>query len=129
MVRTDGVSTAVGWLHGRLYGTKGKGLLRSNGTHMATTHQNIYDMVEGADGTLYVATYGDGINILPFRSSTGSYEKPIVVGKGLNVRTLLLQDSILWGGTTKGLLRLDLQNQSSKLIPCYDVRALHFGQV
>ena len=115
-------------LHGRLYGTKGKGLQRSNGTHIATTHPNIYDMVEGADGTLYVATYGDGINILPFRSSTGSYEKPIVVGKGLNVRTLLLQDSILWGGTTKGLLRVDLQNQSSKLIPCYDVRALHFGQ-
>ena len=115
-------------IHGRLYGTKGNGLLRSNSSRIATTHPYIYDLAEGIDGTLYVATYGDGINILPFNPLTGDYEKPLVVGEGLNVRTLLLQDSVLWGGTTKGLLRVDLRNMSSQLIPCYDVRALYFGQ-
>ena len=114
--------------HGRLYGTKGNGLQRANGTRISTTHPNIYDLAEGPDGTLYVATYGDGINILRFNPLSGGYEQPAVVGNGLNVRTLLLQDNVLWGGTTKGLLRVDLRDMSSELIPCYDVRALYFGQ-
>ena len=114
--------------HGRLYGTKGNGLKRTSGGQVATSHANIYDIVEGDDGTLYIATYGDGINILHFNAAKGSYDAPIVAGKGLNVRTVLLQDDILWGGTTKGLLRVDLRDMSSKLLPCYDVRALYFAQ-
>ena len=114
--------------HGRLYGTKGSGLMRPTGVRVPTSHNNIYDVVEGKDGTLYVATYGDGINILTYNAATGSYRKPIVIGDGLNVRTLLLQDSVLWGGTTKGLLRVDLHDMSSRLLPCYDVRALFVGQ-
>lgn len=114
--------------HGRLYGTKGSGLKRPIGGVVETSHANIYDIAEGNDGTLYVATYGDGINILSYNKATGGYEHPIVVGNGLNVRTLLLHDSMLWGGTTKGLLRVDLRDMSSRLLPCYDVRALYFGQ-
>ncbi len=114
--------------HGRLYGTKGNGLKRPSGARVETSHANIYDITEGDDGTLYVATYGDGVNILPYNEITNGYGRPIVVGNGLKVRTLLLQDSILWGGTTKGLLRIDLKDLSSRLLPCYDVRALYFGQ-
>ena len=111
--------------HGRLYGTKGMGLFFANGRKIPTTHLSIYDVVESPEGTLYVATYGDGVNILPYDAGTQTYDAPTVVGEGMNVRTLLLTDSILWCGTTKGLLRVALHDNSVRLLPCYDVRALY----
>lgn len=111
--------------HGRLYGTKGQGLLTAKGRNIPTTNMNIYDIAEGADGTLYAGTYGDGVNILTYNKARQTYDKPTVVGSGLNVRTLLLDDSVLWCGTTKGLLRVDLRNYTTRLFPCSDVRALY----
>lgn len=111
--------------HGCLYGTKGNGLFSADGRHITTTNPGIYDLAESADGTLYAGTYGDGVNILTFNTETQTYDSPVVAGSGLNVRTLLLSDSVLWCGTTKGLLRVDLHDLSTRLIPCYDVRALY----
>lgn len=112
--------------HGLLYGTKGKGLYKGN-QRIATGHSDIYDIEEGVDGTLYVATYGGGVNILPWNAATGTWDKPVVVGDGLKVRDIELVDNILWGGTTTGILRIDLASLDYTVLPSYDIRALHYS--
>ena len=112
--------------HGLLYGTKGQGLKNMTTRQLIpTTHQDIYDVVEGKDGTLYVATYGGGVNIL--RRNGKNWEKPQVVGQGMKVRDIELIDDYLWCGTTTGVMRIHVQTGESRVIPSYDIRAICYS--
>jgi len=118
---------------GMLYGTKGSGLWKGEkgkvkGKKIETSHLDIYDLEEGADGTLYVATYGDGVNILRWNETKKAWDKPQVVGGGMNVRDIEIVDSTLWCGTTTGILCIDLPTMKTKVIPGYDVRAICYCQ-
>ena len=114
--------------YGMLYGTKGDGLwLGSKGKikkeRIPTSHPDIYDIEEDEDGTLYVATYGDGVNII--RRSGNGWTKPIVIGQGMKVRDIEMVDDDLWCGTTTGILLVNLSTGSSTVIPSYDIRAIY----
>lgn len=111
--------------YGLLCGYKGKGLVNlSTGASIKTSNRDIYDIVEGEDGTLYVGTYGSGVNIIKYDSAKGQFGDPRIVGNKLKVRDLLLQDSVLWCGTTTGLARVDLRDYSIRMVEGHDVRAL-----
>ena len=124
-----GVYCALESSHGLLYGTKGKGLKckEENGKwkNIETNHPDIYDVEEGADGTLYVATYGGGVNIL--RWNGNGWDKPQVVGNGMKVRDIEIVDETLWCGTTTGVLRINLRTNESNVIPSYDIRAIYYS--
>ena len=121
-----GVYCALETSHGLLYGTKGKGLKNmTTGQIIPTNHQDIYDLEEGPDGTLYVATYGGGVNIFKWNGQT--WDKPQILGQGMKVRDIELVDSMLWCGTTTGLLGIHLATSESTVIPSYDIRAIHYS--
>ena len=122
-----GVYCALESSHGMLYGTKGKGLKNmSNGQTIPTNHPDIYDIEEGRDGTLYVATYGGGVNIIRW-NGTG-WDKPQIVGPGMKVRDIEIVDNNLWCGTTTGILRINIETGESIVIPSYDIRAIYYSQ-
>ena len=123
-----GVYCALESSHGLLYGTKGAGL-KNMTTHkvVATSHPDIYDIEEGRDGTLYVATYGDGVNILRWNPARNTWDAPQVVGPGMKVRDIEMVDDMLWCGTTTGILRINLLNNESTVFPSYDIRALYYS--
>ncbi len=117
--------------HGMLYGTKGNGLIKGEGLkikgeRIPTSHPDIYDIEEGRDGTLYVATYGDGVNII--RWNGAGWDAPEVVGQGMKVRDIEIVDEMLWCGTTTGVMRVNLSTLESTVIPCYDIRAIHYSR-
>ena len=116
--------------HGMLYGTKGNGLIKGEGLkikgkRIPTSHPDIYDIEEGRDGTLYVATYGGGVNII--RWNGAGWDAPEVVGQGMKVRDIEIVDETLWCGTTTGVMRVNLSSLESTVIPCYDIRAIHYS--
>ena len=116
--------------HGMLYGTKGNGLIKGEGLNIKgkripTSHPDIYDIEEGRDGTLYVATYGGGVNII--RWNGAGWDAPEVVGQGMKVRDIEIVDETLWCGTTTGVMRVNLSTLESTVIPCYDIRAIHYS--
>ena len=116
--------------HGMLYGTKGNGLIKGEGLkikgeRIPTSHPDIYDIEEGRDGTLYVATYGGGVNII--RWNGAGWDAPEVVGQGMKVRDIEIVDETLWCGTTTGVMRVNLSTLESTVIPCYDIRAIHYS--
>ena len=116
--------------HGMLYGTKGNGLiegegLKIKGKRIPTSHPDIYDIEEGRDGTLYVATYGGGVNII--RWNGAGWDAPEVVGQGMKVRDIEIVNETLWCGTTTGVMRVNLSTLESTVIPCYDIRAIHYS--
>ena len=115
--------------HGMLYGTKGGGLKlkveSGKWKDLPTSHPDIYDIEEGRDGTIYVATYGGGVNILRWNGS--GWDKPEVVGQGMKVRDIEIVDETLWCGTTTGVLRVNLNTLESTVIPCYDIRAIYYS--
>ena len=116
--------------HGMLYGTKGNGLIKGEGVNIKgkripTSHPDIYDIEEGRDGTLYVATYGGGVNII--RWNGAGWDAPEVVGQGMKVRDIEIVDETLWCGTTTGVMRVNLSTLESTVIPCYDIRAIHYS--
>lgn len=114
--------------HGMLYGTKGRGLVnQSTGKVIKTSDTDIYDVVEGKDGTLYVGTYGGGVNIITYDKTLGQYTDPKVIGNKLNIRDLELVDNILWCATTTGIARISLKDYSLEMIPFYDVRNLCYS--
>ena len=116
--------------HGMLYGTKGNGLLKGDwtkGERIKTTHPDIYDIEEGRDGTLYVATYGGGVNILPWDEAKHKWMEPIVVGNGMKVRDIEIVDQTLWCGTTTGVLRVNLETNDVLVLPSYDIRAIYYS--
>ena len=109
-----------------LCGTKGEGIRGCNG-RVPTTHSDIYDIEEDEDGTLYIATYGGGVNIVRWDEQMRDWQEPQVVGDGLKVRDIELVGSTLWCGTTTGLLRIDLSTGESTLLPSYDIRAVYYN--
>ena len=132
--------------HGLLYGHKGEGLWKGErgkvkGERIPTSHNDIYDIEEGEDGTLYVATYGGGVNILRWEAGKQRWGAPVVVGDGLKVRDIVMVDSTLWCATTTGILRIELSEVSGQpsavsdqasdlpytLLPSYDIRAIGFS--
>ena len=129
--------------HGLLYGYKGNGLWMipskgiESGRRIPTSHSDIYDIEEGEDGTLYVATYGGGVNILRWNAAKGTWNAPEVVGEGLKVRDIELSGNTLWCGTTKGILKIDLSSVTGNpspvtdhnytLLPSYDIRAVRYS--
>ena len=123
------VYCAIESKHGMLYGTKGDGVKNiTTGKSIPTNHPDIYDIEEGRDGTLYIATYGGGVNILRWNEDRKQWESPIVVGNGMKVRDIEIVDETLWCGTTTGLLRVDLTNDESEVIPSYDIRAIYYSR-
>ena len=112
--------------HGLLYGTKGMGLKNmTTGRTIATNHSDIYDIEEDKNGTLYVATYGGGVNILTWNGE--DWDKPQIFGHGMKVRDIELVDKTLWCGTTTGILRINLNTGESRVIPSYDIRAICYS--
>ena len=115
--------------YGLLYGTKGSGLKEAkSGKRIPTNHPDIYDIEEDTDGTLYVATYGGGVNIIRRNSARNEWSKPQVVGQGMKVRDIELVDTVLWCGTTNGILRVDLRSYDTTVLPSYDIRTIHLCQ-
>ena len=115
--------------HGMLYGTKGNGLKNITSHQTVTTsHPDIYDIEEDEEGTLYVATYGGGVNVITWNSAKGQWDSPKVVGNGMKVRDIEVVGQTLWCGTTTGLLRIDIPTLQTEVIPSYDVRALNYSQ-
>ena len=122
--------------HGEVFGTKGEGLKwKTENGHwrvIPTGHNDIYDIEEGQDGTLYVATYGGGVNILRWDEAHQAWCEPVVVGDGMKVRDIAIVDSTLWCGTTNGILRIpttsdQLPTTNYQLIPSYDIRAVYYS--
>lgn len=114
--------------HGLLYGTKGFGLRNATtGQTLPTNHTDIYDIEEGSDGTLYVGTYGGGVNVLRYDERTKAFAEPVVIGNGLKIRDIQIVDNILWCGTTTGLFKVNLKDLSSELYPSYDIRSLYYS--
>lgn len=115
--------------HGVLYGTKGAGLKNiTTGKTIPTNHPDIYDIEEGRDGTLYVATYGGGVNIIRWDDSRNEWMKAEIVGNGMKVRDIEIVDQTLWCGTTTGVLRVNLQTLESEVFPSYDIRAIYYSR-
>ena len=114
--------------HGMLYGTKGHGLKNiTTGQQMPTNHQDIYDLEESRYGTLFVATYGGGVNIFHWSRRNNAYSAPVVIGPGLKVRDIEIVDNTIWCGTTTGLLRIDMPKMDFEVIPCFDIRAVYYS--
>ena len=122
-----GVYCALESSHGMLYGTKGQGLKNiTTGKTIPTNHPDIYDLEEGRNGELYVATYGGGVNIL--KMTENGWAEPKVVGQGMKVRDIEIVDETLWCGTTTGLLKINLNTFESTVIPSYDIRAIYYSR-
>ena len=115
--------------YGMLTGTKGKGLYQRNPhRRIATSHPDIYDIEEGEDGTLYVATYGGGVNILRYDESKHSWSEPEVAGNGMKVRDIEIVGNTLWCGTTTGVLCVELGTGRCTVLPSYDIRTVRYHQ-
>ena len=114
--------------YGLLYGTKGNGLIfAATGKTIPTGCSDIYDVAEGSDGTLYVGTYGGGLSIVRYDSTSHRFEEPKAIGNGLKIRDIQIVDNTAWCGTTTGLLKVNLLNLNSEMIPGYDIRAIYYS--
>ena len=112
--------------HGMMTGVKGKGLYQQTPHRLIpTSHPDIYDIEEGEDGTLYVATYGGGVNILRYDENRHSWSEPEVAGNGMKVRDIEIVGRRLWCGTTTGVLCVDLDTRRCTVLPSYDIRTIH----
>ena len=127
-VKSDkNIYCALETAHGLLYGIKGKGLIDSaTGKVIPTNHPDVYDIEEGADGTLYVATYGGGVNIIRWDEAHKAWSTPHVMGQGMKVRDIELIGTTVWCGTTTGVLRINPAKNESTVLPSYDIRALYY---
>lgn len=114
--------------HGLLYGTKGEGVKNiTTGQHVPTSHPDVYDIEEDTDGTLYIATYGGGVNILRWNDTLRQWAQPEIIGPGMKVRDIEIVDRTLWCGTTTGVLRINLNTNISTVLPSYDIRAIYYS--
>lgn len=119
-----------------LYGTKGNGIFTLDGKRIeeirhtddpySLLSDNIYDLAFGVDSSLYVATYGGGVNICRngrFIHQGNDWKN--YPDFGLRVRQLcFVNDTILWAATTNGLLRINTRTLQTQETPYFDVRAL-----
>ena len=89
---------------------------------------DVYDLCYGPDSTLYIATFGGGINIL--RDSAFLHEDNDWASYperfGAKVRNLLFtDDTTLFAATTTGVLRINTRTLETHQTPYFDIRALH----
>ena len=89
---------------------------------------DVYDLCYGPDSTLYIATFGGGINIL--RDSAFLHEDNDWASYperfGAKVRNLLFtDDTTLFAATTTGVLRINTRTLETRQTPYFDIRALH----
>lgn len=121
-----------------LYGTRGKGIiLRNNSGENVFVHKekdpstlscnDIYDLLYDADSTLYVATYGGGVNIykngqfLHANNGWKAYPKNF----GEKVRCLeRINDTTIWAACTSGLLRINTHTLETRMTPYFDIRTI-----
>ncbi len=125
---------------GNVYlGTRGDGLIvqsdnktarfrHSEGNKESLSNDNIYDMLLTSDSTLFVATYGGGINVLRdgvFVNSDNFWtDYPEFFGS--KVRELcLIDDTTLWAATTAGLLVVNTKDLSTRTFPYSDIRCFN----
>ncbi len=119
-----------------LYGTRGAGLIVRNGKQefryaheennpASLSCSDIYDLIYDADSTLYIATYGGGINI--FRN--GEFVHPsnkwnsYPTNFGEKVRDLaLVNDTTIWAACTSGLLRVNTRTLATQQTAFFDIR-------
>ncbi len=119
-------------------GTKGDGLFLLNGQTTqqykydgqpySLLHNDVYDLCFGPDSTLYVATFGGGVNI--FRNGRFIHQEndwtTYPQRFGSKVRQLLfVNDTILFAATTTGVLRINTRTLNTWQTPYFDIRALH----
>lgn len=111
IVRTD---------KGLYYGSRKYGIITPNGapSPYRTNCSAVYDMLY-VNETLFVATYGGGVNVF---YPDG---RRVVLAAGENVRCLELgKAGELYAGSTNGLIRL--VDDKMDIIPCNDVRCLQY---
>lgn len=121
------------------FGTRGNGLVcmgtlpngrtsvtryRHDSTAYSLSCNDIYSIAEDSKGTLYIGTYGGGINIfsngrfIHHANEWTSYP----LGTCSKVRHLLLDgDTILWAATTNGLLQTELPGKTCRFTAYYDI--------
>ena len=125
------VYCAVESRHGLIYGTKGQGLKWKDESgkwrNVPTTHPDVYDVEEGREGTLYVATYGGGVNIISWNEEAKHWNQPIVLAQGMKVRDIEIVDQTLWCATTTGVLRINPATREATVLPSYDIRAIYYS--
>ena len=125
------VYCAVESRHGLIYGTKGQGLKWKDESgkwrDVPTTHPDVYDVEEGREGTLYVATYGGGVNIISWNEEAKHWNQPIVLAQGMKVRDIEIVDQTLWCATTTGVLRINPAIREATVLPSYDIRAIYYS--
>lgn len=91
------------------------------------TGNAVYDLTQTANGDIYAATYGGGVNIIEegtiISSANGWEDYPIASCS--RVRCLLnTGDTMLWAGTTNGLLQVRLRDRKTWFTPYCDVHCL-----
>lgn len=119
-----------------LFGTRNNGILTSLGKHYKYNDRDkysllnnaVYDMLQTPDGTLWIATYGGGINILrdgKFIHQSNDW-KSYPDNFGAKVRCItLVGDSMLWAATTNGLLRVNMRTLETAESPYFDIRSIY----
>lgn len=72
----------------------------------------VYSIIQRNESSLYLGTAG-GLNILSFRENKVSLIKETLVS-GSVINSLLQADNKIWMGTNRGIMRLDMINNSVK---------------
>ncbi len=101
---------------------------RADGRACSLLCNDVYDLCYGPDSTLYVATFGGGVNI--FRNGKFIHQENHWTGYperfGARVRDLLfVDDTTLFAATTTGVLRINTRTLETQATPYFDIRALH----
>jgi signal transduction histidine kinase/DNA-binding response OmpR family regulator len=101
---------------------------RADGRACSLLCNDVYDLCYGPDSTLYVATFGGGVNI--FRNGKFIHQENRWTGYperfGSRVRDLLfVDDTTLFAATTTGVLRINTRTLETQATPYFDIRALH----
>ena len=100
----------------------------ADGGTYSLLHNDVYALRYSADSTLYVATFGGGVNI--FRNGRFIHQENDWTSYpsrfGAKVRDLLFaNDTMLFAATTTGVLRINTRTLETYETPYFDIRALH----
>ena len=125
-----------------LFGTKGDGLIIKTG---GTTHKyqmqanapyslnnnNIYDMLAVGDSTIYIATYGGGVNIMKgdkFIHTDNDWTNYPDNFASKARQLTLINDTTVWVATTNGLLIINTLTLTTQVHPYADIRCIVLTQ-
>ena len=100
---------------------------KADGKPYSLLYNDVYDLCYGPDSTLYVATFGGGVNI--FRDGRFIHEEndwnSYPERFGTKVRDLqFVDDTTLFAATTSGILRVNTRTLETRQTPYFDIRAL-----